>query len=179
MILGVLVQVLHGRTACQSNVQELTNLQAVVLETLRLRPPAYLVGRCASEDVVLGSYKLPAGTILGLATFSIQQLCIGIQNDIGTCVWLEIHALMTPHRRVVWGYISAMKFWQHALLKMSLTGAVALQANGTLTKQESLCRDNSACEPLGDAARCAAVDPAGGIPAGAVAAAAGGQAGHG
>ena len=28
-------------------------LEAVVLETLRLRPPAYIVGRCASRDLQL------------------------------------------------------------------------------------------------------------------------------
>ena len=39
-------------------------LQAVVLETLRLRPPAYIVGRCAARAVRLGAFSLPAGAQL-------------------------------------------------------------------------------------------------------------------
>ena len=45
--------------------RQLPYLEAVVLETLRLRPPAYMVGRCASRPVSLaaaqGEYRLPAG----------------------------------------------------------------------------------------------------------------------
>ena len=34
-----------------ATIGDLPYLEAVVLETLRLRPPAYIVGRCASRDV--------------------------------------------------------------------------------------------------------------------------------
>jgi cytochrome P450 len=54
-------QVLDGAEPLPANVQELRYLQAVVLETLRLRPPAYIVGRCAATDVSLGGHQLPKG----------------------------------------------------------------------------------------------------------------------
>ncbi|EFN57207.1 hypothetical protein CHLNCDRAFT_51282 [Chlorella variabilis] len=37
-------------------------VEAVVLEAMRLSPPAYLVGRCAAEATNLGGYHLPRGT---------------------------------------------------------------------------------------------------------------------
>ena len=53
-----------------ATIGSLPYLASVILETLRLRPPAYIVGRCASRDVQLaftessGScnrLKIPAG----------------------------------------------------------------------------------------------------------------------
>ena len=38
-----------------ATVGDLPYLEAVILETLRLRPPAYIVGRCASRDVQLST----------------------------------------------------------------------------------------------------------------------------
>lgn len=57
-----LEQVLDGTEVSPANVQELHYLQAVILESLRLRPPAYIVGRCAANDVTLGSHRLPQGS---------------------------------------------------------------------------------------------------------------------
>ena len=37
-------------------------LEAVVLESLRLLPPAYLVGRCAVMDISLAGFTAPKGT---------------------------------------------------------------------------------------------------------------------
>ena len=48
--------------------RQLPYLEAVVLETLRLRPPAYMVGRCASRPVTLtgaqADFQLPAGELI-------------------------------------------------------------------------------------------------------------------
>ena len=44
-----------------ADVNGMHYLQAVVLEALRLRPPAYIVGRCAQRAVQLGAFSLPAG----------------------------------------------------------------------------------------------------------------------
>ena len=44
-----------------ADVNGMRYLQAVVLETLRLRPPAYIVGRCAQRAVQLGAFSLPTG----------------------------------------------------------------------------------------------------------------------
>lgn len=52
---------LGGEAPSAANVGSLQYLEAVVLEALRLRPPAYLVGRCAARDVELGPYTLAAG----------------------------------------------------------------------------------------------------------------------
>lgn len=47
-----------------ADVSHAPYLQAVVLETLRLRPPAYIVGRCAARAVRLGAFSLPAGALV-------------------------------------------------------------------------------------------------------------------
>lgn len=52
---------LGGAAPSAANAASLQYLEAVVLEALRLRPPAYLVGRCAARDVELGPYSLTAG----------------------------------------------------------------------------------------------------------------------
>ncbi len=41
--------------------RQLPYLEAVVLETLRLRPPAYIVGRCAAEADDLAGYHVQPG----------------------------------------------------------------------------------------------------------------------
>ena len=46
---------------------------AVVLETMRLMPPAYLVGRCAAADVTLGPYRLPQGTTVLVSPYLLHR----------------------------------------------------------------------------------------------------------
>ena len=58
------LQVLCGEPPTPDSVLELRFLHAVVLESLRLRPPAYIVGRCAARPVRLGLHSLPAGAAL-------------------------------------------------------------------------------------------------------------------
>lgn len=43
---------------------DLPYLEAVILETMRVLPPAYMVGRCAKEDVTLGDWHIPKGTTM-------------------------------------------------------------------------------------------------------------------
>jgi cytochrome P450 len=43
------------------DISRMPYLQAVVLETLRLRPPAYIVGRCAAQAAELGAFSLRPG----------------------------------------------------------------------------------------------------------------------
>ncbi len=52
---------LAGEAPGAADAGRLPFLEAVVLEALRLRPPAYLIGRCAARRVELGPYSLPAG----------------------------------------------------------------------------------------------------------------------
>ena len=58
---------LGGEPPSAANVGGLQYLEAVVLEALRVRPPAYLVGRCAARALELGPYSLPAGTLWALS----------------------------------------------------------------------------------------------------------------
>lgn len=44
-----------------ATLDRLPYLEAVVLETLRLRPPAYIVGRCASRDLQLALAQSDSG----------------------------------------------------------------------------------------------------------------------
>lgn len=53
---------------CVSN-RLLPELQCVLLEAMRVLPPAYMVGRCASEDTTLtvasgATFALPQGVVL-------------------------------------------------------------------------------------------------------------------
>ena len=47
-----------------SSIGKLPYLEACVLEALRLYPPAFMVGRCAAEDVQLGKWTVKKGNTL-------------------------------------------------------------------------------------------------------------------
>lgn len=48
-------------------------LEAIILETLRLYSPAYMVGRCARVDTTLGPYRLPAGTTVLVSPYVMHR----------------------------------------------------------------------------------------------------------
>jgi cytochrome P450 len=52
---------------------KLPYLEAILLEAMRLAPPAYLVGRCASNGDQLGSYTLPPGTTVLVAPYLLHR----------------------------------------------------------------------------------------------------------
>ena len=47
--------------------------EAVVYETMRLAPPAYMVGRCCAEDVTVAGYDLPKGTTVLVAPYLLHR----------------------------------------------------------------------------------------------------------
>ena len=47
--------------------------EAVVYETMRLAPPAYMVGRCCAEDVTVAEYDLPKGTTVLVAPYLLHR----------------------------------------------------------------------------------------------------------
>lgn len=55
-------EVLDGRPATAAEFGRLRYLNAVVQETLRLYPPAWVIGREALNDVMLGDYMIPRGS---------------------------------------------------------------------------------------------------------------------
>jgi cytochrome P450 len=55
---------LAGRPADVSNLEKLPYLNAVVHESLRLYPPAYMMARMNVEPVILGEYEIPPRTTL-------------------------------------------------------------------------------------------------------------------
>ena len=56
-----------------ADYMKLHHAAAVVLETMRLMPPAYLVGRCADVDVQLGEHRLPKGTTLLVSPYIMHR----------------------------------------------------------------------------------------------------------
>lgn len=59
-----LAEVVGDRRPTAMDSRRLPFLDAVFQESMRLYPPAWLVGRAASEDLVLDDVALPAGTVL-------------------------------------------------------------------------------------------------------------------
>jgi cytochrome P450 len=55
-------RVLGGRTPQVEDLERMPYLDAVIRESLRLYPPAYLLGRSAIAPVVVGGYNFPVGT---------------------------------------------------------------------------------------------------------------------
>jgi cytochrome P450 len=54
--------VLQGRTPTLADLPQLRYTEAVVLETLRLYPPVWALGRVALEDTEVAGYMIPKGT---------------------------------------------------------------------------------------------------------------------
>jgi len=68
LLAAELGQVLAGRDAAFADLERLKQTEAVLLEAMRLYPPAWSVGREALVDVDVGGYRLPKGS-----TFFISQ----------------------------------------------------------------------------------------------------------
>ena len=55
---------LHGNPATVADLERLPYLHAVVRESLRLYPPAYMMARANVTPVAIGEYEIPAGTTI-------------------------------------------------------------------------------------------------------------------
>jgi cytochrome P450 len=66
-------RVLGDRPAIADDVAALRFTDAVARETMRLYPPAHLIGREATRDVALGPYAVPRGTAVLISPWALQR----------------------------------------------------------------------------------------------------------
>jgi cytochrome P450 len=64
---------LGGRLPRVADLPSLTYAKAVVSESMRLYPPAWVIGRRALRDVQLGGYRIPAGSIVAVSPFVVHR----------------------------------------------------------------------------------------------------------
>ncbi len=66
-------RVLGGRDATSADVASLPYVDAVLRETLRLRPPAHIFGREALRDVTFGRYLLPKRSTVLISPWALHH----------------------------------------------------------------------------------------------------------
>ncbi len=66
-------RVLAGRAPTIEDLPKLRYTEMVLAESMRLYPPAWAMGRQATEDVELGPYLLPAGSYVFFSQYMIQR----------------------------------------------------------------------------------------------------------
>ena len=64
---------LGGRMPTLEDMPHLPYTEMVVAESMRLYPPAWAMGRQATEDVEVGPYRLPKGTYLFFSQYIVQR----------------------------------------------------------------------------------------------------------
>lgn len=65
--------VLGGRTPSLADLRQLEYTSMVMKETMRIYPPVPSFGRQAKEDVTLGGYAVPAGTIIAISPYVLHR----------------------------------------------------------------------------------------------------------
>lgn len=65
--------VLNGRTPAYSDLENLVYARMVFEETMRLYPPAWILGRRSLADDRLGSYLIPANSIIAISPYTIHR----------------------------------------------------------------------------------------------------------
>lgn len=61
------------RPATMKDLGEMKLLERCLKETLRLYPSVSFFGRKLSEDVTLGQYHIPAGTLMGIHAYHVHR----------------------------------------------------------------------------------------------------------
>ncbi|TVQ95825.1 MAG: cytochrome P450 [Deltaproteobacteria bacterium] len=75
--------VLGGRAATMADTASLPLTDAVLQEALRLYPPAWIIGRSAMEDDVIGGYDVPAGSVVLLTPWVTHRHPAFWTNPLG------------------------------------------------------------------------------------------------
>jgi cytochrome P450 len=68
-----LAQALGERSPTVDDLPRLRFAETVVMESMRLYPPAYVVGREALADCTLGGYRVPAGTTVFMSPYLMHR----------------------------------------------------------------------------------------------------------
>ncbi len=76
-------QVLQGREAVTADVPKLPYLGRVLKEVLRLYPPAWLIARRITEDMVLDGWNFPAKTVVMISAYVLHRLPESFHNPEG------------------------------------------------------------------------------------------------
>src|SRR5690606_6862043 len=66
-------RVLAGRTPTAADFPELKLTERIVLEAMRLYPPAFTIGREPIEDFQLGPYTVPKGTTIFMSQWVMHR----------------------------------------------------------------------------------------------------------
>jgi len=66
-------QVLNGRVATVEDLPRLKYTEMVISESMRLYPPAWVMGRKAKEDFTFGGYRLPAKTSVFFSQYIMHR----------------------------------------------------------------------------------------------------------
>ena len=66
-------RVLNGRLPGYEDVPNLVFTRQVLAETMRLFPPAYVIGREPQEEVEIGGYSIPAGATVFMSQYVMQR----------------------------------------------------------------------------------------------------------
>ncbi len=66
-------RVLAGRTAALADLAKLPYLEIVIREAMRLYPPAPMFGREPIDDVTIGGYEVPKGSLIVINTYALQR----------------------------------------------------------------------------------------------------------
>ncbi len=64
---------LGGRLPGANDIADLAYCEAVFAEAMRLYPPAWLIGREALEDVEIGGYTIPKGSVVFVSPFVMHR----------------------------------------------------------------------------------------------------------
>jgi cytochrome P450 len=65
--------VLQGRLPTLEDLPSLPYTEMVLAESMRLYPPAWAMGRQATEDVTIGPYRVPRGTFFFFSQYIVQR----------------------------------------------------------------------------------------------------------
>jgi cytochrome P450 len=68
-----LAEVLAGRAPSLADLPRLPRTLAVIEESMRLYPPAWIIGRSVVEDDALSGYRIPGGSIVLLSTYAAHR----------------------------------------------------------------------------------------------------------